>query len=56
MKRRKYSRVTVPRNDLGVTVDEWQMPPFMGLTTWAAFIDGTEKDAMVTSNPSQRAA
>lgn len=43
----KVFKVTVPRNDLGVTVDEWKMPPFMGLTTWAAFIDGTEKDAMV---------
>ena len=30
-------RVTLPRNDVKVTVDGWAMPPFMGLGTWAAF-------------------
>jgi hypothetical protein len=29
-------KVSAPRNDLPVTVDSWKMPPFMGLTTWAA--------------------
>jgi Domain of Unknown Function (DUF1259) len=30
-------RVTFPRNDVKVSVDQWTMPPFMGLGTWAAF-------------------
>ncbi len=40
-------KVTAPRNDVKVGVDGWQMPPFMGLTSWAAFKDGTKADAMV---------
>src|SRR5687768_10700214 len=40
-------KVTQPRTDLKVTVDGWQMPPFMGLTSWAAFTPGKEKAAMV---------
>jgi len=40
-------KVTLPRGDLGVTVDEWKMPAFMGLTTWAAFTDGKSSEAMV---------
>ena len=37
-------KVTWPRSDVKVVVDGWTMPPFMGLGTWAAFIetkDGT---------------
>lgn len=30
-------RVAFPRTDVKVTVDRWPMPPFMGLTSWAAF-------------------
>jgi Domain of Unknown Function (DUF1259) len=30
-------KVTSPRTDTKVTVDGWVMPPFMGLTSWAAF-------------------
>jgi len=30
-------RVTSPRNDVPVLVDGWKVPPFMGLTSWAAF-------------------
>lgn len=30
-------KVTKPRTDVQVKVDGWQMPPFMGLTSWAAF-------------------
>ena len=30
-----------------ITVDDWQMPPFMGLTSWAAFMPGTGAEAMV---------
>lgn len=40
-------KVTSPRGDLGITVDEWKMPAFMGLTTWAAFTDGKSAEAMV---------
>ena len=40
-------KVTNPRNDLPVTVDGWKMPPFMGLTSWAAFAGGKQADAMV---------
>jgi uncharacterized protein DUF1259 len=40
-------RVTFPRADVKVTVDGWTMPPFMGLGTWAAFIQGSHTEAMV---------
>ncbi len=30
-------KVTNPRSDVKVSVDGWQMPPFMGLTSWAGF-------------------
>lgn len=43
----KVFKVTFPRGDLGVTVDEWKMPAFMGLTTWAAFTEGKAEEAMV---------
>lgn len=43
----KVFKVTYPRGDLGIAVDEWKMPAFMGLTTWAAFVDGKENEAMV---------
>jgi hypothetical protein len=39
-------KVTFPRADVKVTVTGWQMPPFMGLGTWAAF-EGTNDKAMV---------
>src|SRR6266581_3103892 len=39
-------KVTFPRNDVKVVVDGWTMPPFMGLGTWAAFIE-TKSGAMV---------
>src|SRR5580765_6826814 len=40
-------KVTSPRNDVKVLVDQWQMPPFMGLTSWAAFKPGMKEEAMV---------
>ncbi len=30
-------KVTSPRTDVPTVVDQWTMPPFMGLTSWAAF-------------------
>ena len=42
--------MTAPRTDLPITVDGWKMPPFMGLTTWAAFIEGKKAEAMVAGD------
>ena len=30
-------KVTKPRSDVKIEVDQWTMPPFMGLASWAAF-------------------
>jgi hypothetical protein len=30
-------KVTKPRTDVKIAVDQWTMPPFMGLGSWAAF-------------------
>jgi hypothetical protein len=30
-------KVTKPRTDVKIQVDQWAMPPFMGLSSWAAF-------------------
>lgn len=43
----KVFKITSPRGDLGITVDEWKMPAFMGLTTWASFTEGMKEEAMV---------
>jgi hypothetical protein len=40
-------KVTSPRNDVKVSVDGWQMPPFMGLASWAAFTPGMGDHMMV---------
>src|SRR5690349_7567964 len=40
-------KVSSPRTDLKVSVDKWEMPPFMGLTSWAAFMPGMKGEAMV---------
>ena len=40
-------KVTQPRTDIPVTVDAWKMPPFMGLTSWASFMEGGKEEAMV---------
>jgi rhodanese-related sulfurtransferase len=40
-------KITAPRNDVPVKVDDWKMQPFMGLTSWAAFLAGKKADAMV---------
>jgi hypothetical protein len=33
----KVFKVTKPRTDVKIQVDQWVMPPFMGLGSWAAF-------------------
>src|SRR5215212_5592636 len=43
----KVYKVSSPRADIKVSVDNWQMPPFLGLTSWAAFTTGKEKESMV---------
>src|SRR5215210_1594926 len=43
-------KVTAPRNDLPISVDGWKMPPFMGLTTWAGFIQGKNAEAMIAGD------
>jgi hypothetical protein len=40
-------KITVPRNDVKISVDGWTMPPFMGLGTWAAFTENKMGDTMV---------
>src|SRR5262249_47930646 len=40
-------KVSSPRTDIKVSVDQWQMPLFMGLPAWAAFTPGMKHQAMV---------
>ncbi len=40
-------KVSYPRSDVKVTIDGTPLPPFMGLTSWAAFMSGTTSEAMV---------
>jgi hypothetical protein len=40
-------KVSSPRTDRQIQVDGWTMPPFMGLTSWAAFTLGAGTRAMV---------
>ena len=40
-------KISQSRDDVAIKVDEWKMPPFMGLTSWAAFLAGKNADTMV---------
>jgi len=40
-------KVAFPRDEVKVTVAGWEMPPFMGLGTWAAFMGSNEKAMMM---------
>src|SRR5712675_2476700 len=40
-------KVSASRTDLKISVDQWEMPPFMGLTSWASFMPGMNGEAMV---------
>ncbi len=40
-------KVSFPRSDVNVSVDGTTLPPFMGLTSWAAFMPGMKEQAMV---------
>src|SRR6059036_2606762 len=43
----KVYKLSFPRDDVKVTVDGDALPPFMGLTSWASFMGGREKQAML---------
>jgi hypothetical protein len=40
-------KVSKPRTDVKIEVDGWQMPPFMGLTSWAAFTPAHDGQTML---------
>ena len=40
-------KIGFPRDDVKIAVAGWQMPPFMGLGTWAAFQGSDEKAMMM---------
>ena len=40
-------KVSKPRNDVAITVEQVRMAPFMGLTSWATFAPGTKDRVMV---------
>ena len=40
-------KISKPRTDVAIHVDGWQMPPFMGLTSWAAFTPGHDGQTMM---------
>jgi hypothetical protein len=46
----KVHKVSQPRTDLPVSVDGWTMPPFMGLTSWAAFTEGGKAEVMLAGD------
>src|SRR5690349_3083772 len=46
----KVHKVSQPRNDLPISIDGWTMPPFMGLTSWAAFSEGGASEVMVAGD------
>ena len=40
-------KVSKPRGDIKIAVDGWTMPPFMGLTSWAAFTPAHDGQTMM---------
>ena len=40
-------KVSKPRSEVKVQVDKWAMPPFMGLTSWAAFTPAQDGQIMM---------
>ncbi|KUY59330.1 DUF1259 domain-containing protein [Burkholderia sp. RF2-non_BP3] len=43
----KVFKVSKPRNDVKIQIDDRAMPPFMGLTSWAAFMPGHHGQSMM---------
>lgn len=46
----KVHKASQPRNDLPIAVDGWTMPPFMGLTSWAAFTQAVKSEVMLAGD------
>jgi hypothetical protein len=46
----KVYKVSQPRSDVPISVDGWIMPPFMGLTSWAAFTEGGKAEVMLAGD------
>jgi len=40
-------KVSKPRTDVKIKVDDWSMPPFMGLTSWAAFTPASDGNVIL---------
>jgi hypothetical protein len=40
-------KISKPKNDVPISVDQAPMAPFMGLTSWATFMPGGKTGAMV---------
>src|SRR6476660_8947281 len=40
-------KVSKPRNDVAITVEQVRIAPFMGLTSWATFTPGRKDNVMV---------
>jgi len=40
-------KVSKPKDDVAITVEQTRMAPFMGLTSWAAFAPGMKGETMV---------
>jgi hypothetical protein len=40
-------KISKPRDDVPVSIDQNGLPPFMGLTSWATFMVGAQADTMV---------
>jgi Domain of Unknown Function (DUF1259) len=40
-------KVSKPRNDVAITVEQVRIAPFMGLTSWATFAPGMKDQVMV---------
>ena len=47
IKEENVFKVTKPRTDVPIQVDGFSMPPFMGLTSWAAFTPSHDAQVMV---------
>src|SRR6201984_1479955 len=43
----KSFKVSKPRNDVAITVDQARLAAFMGFTSWAAFTPGSKDSVMV---------
>jgi hypothetical protein len=46
----RVHKVSQPRSDVPISVDGWTMPPFMGLTSWAAFTPGVKSEVMLAGD------